>query len=53
MTQMMQKLNVRNRAEVAIADRALANGDDAAADNTSLRFGVLITPPETHGRRSP
>lgn len=29
MTQMMQKLNVRNRAEVANAARALANGGDA------------------------
>ncbi len=33
MTQMMQKLNVRNRAEVAIAARALANGGDTAPDS--------------------
>ena len=33
MTQMMQKLSVRNRAEVAIAARALANGEDAAPDS--------------------
>ena len=33
MTQMMQKLNVRNRAEVAIAARALTNGGDAVADS--------------------
>ena len=29
----MQKLNVRNRAEVAIAARALTNGGDAVADS--------------------
>jgi DNA-binding NarL/FixJ family response regulator len=33
MTQMMQKLNVRNRTEVAIAARALADGDASVPDS--------------------
>jgi two-component system nitrate/nitrite response regulator NarL len=33
MTHLMQKLNVRNRMEVAIAARALADGDTAAPDS--------------------